>query len=49
MCFYFPPEESDWWQIRDFEICYQGMPNQPSRSGIIINKIELYAIRVDAE
>jgi hypothetical protein len=46
---FIPPEESDWWQIRDFEICYVGMPNQPSPSGIIINKIELYAIRVDAE
>jgi len=44
---FIPPEESDWWQIRDFEICYEGMPNQPYKSGIIINKIELYAIRVD--
>jgi hypothetical protein len=50
MSFYFvPPEESDWWQIRDFEIMYEGMPNQPYVSGLIINKVELYAIRVDAQ
>jgi hypothetical protein len=47
--FYFPPEESDWWQIRNIYIGYEGMPNQPCKSGIIINKIELYAIRVDAQ
>jgi hypothetical protein len=50
MSFYFvPPEESDWWQIRDFGIMYEGMPNQPYVSGLIINKVELYAIRVDAQ
>jgi hypothetical protein len=46
---FIPPEESDWWQIRNLCIGYIGMPNQPCKSGIIINKIELYAIRVDAE
>jgi len=42
-----PPEEGDWWQIRNIYLGYEGMPNQPYKSGIIINKIELYAIRVD--
>jgi len=48
MSFYFiPPEEGDWWQIRNIYLGYEGMPNQPNKSGIVINKIELYAIRVD--
>jgi len=48
MCLTFiPPEESDWWQIRNIYLGYEGMPNQPNKSGIVINKIELYAIRVD--
>ncbi len=44
---FIPPEEGDWWQIRNIYLGYEGMPNQPYKSGIIINKIELYAIRVD--
>ncbi len=46
---FIPPGQCDWWQIRNMEIYYQAMPNQPSESGIVINKIDMYAIRVDAE
>jgi hypothetical protein len=45
---FIPQGQCDWWQIRNLEVFYAALPNQPYESGIVINKVEMYAIRVDA-
>ena len=42
-----PPGYCDWWQIRNLEISYTAAPNQLMPTGMTIDRIEMYAIRID--
>ena len=42
-----PPGHCDWWQIRNIELAYTAAPNQPMPTGMTIDRVEMYAIRID--
>ena len=47
LSFTFPTHlQSDWWQVRNIELNYQAAPNQPNPTGVLIDRIEVYAIQV---
>jgi hypothetical protein len=46
---FIPQGQCDWWQVRDIQLSYEAMATQPYPTGVLIDLIEMYAIRVDEQ
>jgi hypothetical protein len=42
-----PPGYCDWWQIRNLQLNYLAAANQPFPTELVIDRVELYTIRID--
>jgi hypothetical protein len=43
----FTPPSCDWWQLRQLKLSYKAAPNQKTPTGIAIDRVEIYATRID--